>query len=150
MVSYMAYVSSYTSCNELRVALEEHPVLPTDALLNPKTNRERMTQVMFEIFNVHAMYLATPGLVMDSGAGVLRTVPINEGYALPPAIFRLDVAGHDFIESLMKILTERGYSFTPTTERKIVRDVKKETLLHCFGLRHRAQINFEMQHEVRR
>ena len=121
----------HTSCNELRVAPEEHPVLPTDALLNLKAYRERMTQIMFEVFNAPATYVVyvsgwTTGLVMDSGAGVLLTVPINEGYALPRAIFRMDLAGHDFIESLMKILTERVYSFTPTTERKIVRGVKEK------------------------
>ena len=106
----------HTSYNELRVAPEEHP---TDALLNPKTNRERMTQVMFEIFNVHTMYLApqtilslyasgrTTGLVMDSCDGVLHTVPLFESCAQPHAILRLDLAGHDFTEFLMKILTER-------------------------------------------
>merc|ERR1712065_10928 len=105
----MEKIWHHTFYNELRVAPEEHPVLLTEAPLNPKANREKMTQIMFETFNTPAMYVAiqavlslyasgrTTGIVFDSGDGVSHTVPIYEGYALPT-----------------------------TAEREIVRDIKEK------------------------
>merc|ERR1719282_1744793 len=82
----MEKVWHHTFNNELRISRDESPILHSEAPLNPKANREKMTQISFEVFNCP---------------------PIYEGFALPHAILRLDLAGRDLTDYLMKIMTER-------------------------------------------
>jgi len=122
--------------NEVCVAPEQHSVLITDRPMNPKSNREKMAQIMFETFNTPAMYVAvgavlslyasgrTTGVALDSGVNVTHCVPIKDGVALNHAIVKLDYAGQDLDGELIKIMTERGHTFSSPSDKAIVRDIK--------------------------
>jgi len=134
----MEKIWHYTFYTDLRIDPSEHPVLLTEAPLNPRSNRERMGEIMFETFNVPALYVATQavlslyasgrvtGTVIDIGDGVSHIVPIYEGFALSHAIQRIDLAGRDVTKYLQRLLRQKGVSLMTSAETEIVRDVKEK------------------------
>ncbi|THD26496.1 Alpha-cardiac actin [Fasciola hepatica] len=123
--------------NELRILPENHPILLTESPQNPRLNREKMAEIMFESFDVPALYVSiqavlslyasgrTTGLVLDCGEGVTNLVPVYDAYVIPNAICRRNLAGRDVTNYLKLLLTERGHKFVTTCEHEIARDVKE-------------------------
>ena len=117
-----------------------HPLLMTDAPLNPKINREKMAELAFEGFGVPSMFIEvqgvlalyaaakTSGVVLDSGDGVTHTMPVWEGYCISHAIGRMNIAGRDIGDYLSRLLCGRGCRFSTSSEREIVRSIKES---HC-------------------
>ncbi len=135
---YFEKVLDHTFRNELQVNPEEHNVLIAETSLNPKVNREKITQILFDTFNVPGLYVANTavlalypagkftGVVVEIGDGVAHIVPIFDGSALPHSIMRINLAGRDLTDYLMKILSERGLHLTNSAAREIVKDIKEK------------------------
>uniref|UniRef100_A0AAY4DFG1 CRAL-TRIO domain-containing protein n=1 Tax=Denticeps clupeoides TaxID=299321 RepID=A0AAY4DFG1_9TELE len=135
---------------QLNAEPDEHPVMLTEAAMNPRENRQRMVELMFEAFCVPLTYVAmqavlalyaagrTTGVVFDSGDGVSHSVPVFDGYCLPHAVQRFNLAGMDVTLHLTKLLQERGVSMRTSAELEIVRDIKEK---HCYvSLDHEAEL----------
>mmetsp|Transcript_68693 Transcript_68693/g.201081 ORF Transcript_68693/g.201081 Transcript_68693/m.201081 type:complete len:378 (+) Transcript_68693:55-1188(+) len=139
----MEKVWHHTFFDALRVNPEERAVVVSEAPMNPRKNRERMIEMLFEKFSCPAAYIViqavmslysygrTTGAVVDSGDGVTHVVPVYEGFSMPHAIQRLDLAGRDLSEYMVKILTESGVSMVSSAEKEIVRDMKETS---CYFL----------------
>lgn len=125
--------------HELKVSPEGHPILITEAPLNPAENRSRIMEAFFETFSVPACYVAlqavlalytsgrTNGTVLDVGDGVSHVVPVMEGFALVHSMKRSDVAGRDVTEYLAQLLRRAGRNFHTSAEMEIVKAIKEST-----------------------
>lgn len=122
---------------EMKTEAKEHPVLLTEAPLNPRSNRERCMEVFFENFNVPGLFISiqavlslyasgrTGGVVLDVGDGVSHVVPVVEGFALMHSVKRADLAGRDVTEWLASSLRYCGQIFHTSAEMEIVRAIKE-------------------------
>ncbi|EFC37910.1 hypothetical protein NAEGRDRAFT_44817 [Naegleria gruberi] len=98
----------------LKYPIEHCVITNIEAVREPKCNRERMTQIVFEEFNISSFYVAmqgvlalfasgkTSGIVLDLGESVSRAVPVYEGYALTHAISSWNFAGREITEYLVQ------------------------------------------------
>ncbi|KAL7858990.1 hypothetical protein SRHO_G00141370 [Serrasalmus rhombeus] len=85
-----------------------HPVLMSEAPWNSRAKREKLTELMFEHYNIPAFFLCktavltafangrATGLVLDSGATHTTAIPVHDGYVLQQGIVKSPLAG-DFI-----------------------------------------------------
>ncbi|KAK9460894.1 actin family [Lipomyces oligophaga] len=134
----MERIWSFVYSHGLKVLSEEHPVLLTEAPLNPRYNRQRAAEIFFETFNVPALFLSvqavlalyasgrTTGVVLDAGDGVSHSVPVYEGFAIANAIRRIDVGGRDVtLELEVQLRKNTGAVLHTSAEREIVRTMKE-------------------------
>ncbi|XP_010724171.2 actin, acrosomal process isoform-like [Meleagris gallopavo] len=124
--------------HDLAVCPEELAVLATDAPLSPVINREKVAELLFEGFGVPAMlvmprpvlvaysYGCTSGVVLGSGAGTSYAVAVQDGYVLPHASFRLDLAGNDLTVYLGQMLAAHRVQLPAETLQHL-----KETRCCC-------------------
>ena len=106
--SYEKVIKSESEC---------HPVLFSEASWNQKGKRERLTELMFEKYNIPAFFLVknavlaafangrSTGLVIDSGATHTSAIPIHDGYVLQQAIVKSPLGG-DFLTMQCKQFLE--------------------------------------------
>jgi len=130
---------------ELNTEPSEHPVLLTEAPLNPRRNREKAAEIFFESFSAPALFFSTQavlslyasgrttGIVLDSGDGVSHAVPVFEGFAMPHAVQRMDLAGRDVTDYLQIELRRAGYTFQTSAERDAVREIKERACRVAFN-----------------
>ena len=110
----------------------------TQTAFNPKPNKLKMIEIMFEVFNTPAFYVAIQsqlslfasgsvnGIVFESGDGISQIVPCFEGYPIADVVSRLDLAGSDLNNYLIKILAKKNYSFKTAAQCDIIRDIKEK------------------------
>lgn len=137
----MEMIWEYSISNGLSINnLSEHPILITEEPLNPRVNREKMAEVLFESMGVPAVHVALPpllslystgrttGCVIDSGDGVTSMVPIYNGFAIPGSIHRMDIGGRDITKKLEREIYKDGYNLSKSSEFEIVRNLKERLI----------------------
>jgi actin, other eukaryote len=138
----MEKILNHTFYDELRVCPDEHPVLITEGPVHPKVNRERMTQMMFETFNVPALYIAFPsmlsmysagrttGIACVSGDGITHTTPVWEGFPENHAVNKIPIAGRDITQFLARLLLfEKAFECDSSAKKEVMREIKEKL---CF------------------
>jgi actin-related protein 2 len=133
----MMHLWDYT-WDRLKIDPKECQILLTEPPQNPLTNRQKMAEAMLEKYGFQGMNISIQavltlcaqglltGVVVDSGDGVTHVMPVSDGYLLAHNVKRLDLAGRDITEYLIKLMAFRGYQFNRTADFETVRQIKEK------------------------
>ncbi|XP_042017132.1 actin-related protein 4-like isoform X2 [Salvia splendens] len=114
---------------------KEHPMLFAESCSNSQQQREKTAEIMFEKYQVPALFLAknavltsfasgrATSLVVDCGGGSTTVVPVHDGYVLQKAVSTSPIGGDFLSDCLLKSLESKGLSIKPryAFKRKEVR-----------------------------
>ncbi|XP_048232891.1 actin-related protein 4 isoform X2 [Ricinus communis] len=104
---------------------KEHPMLLAEPSFNSQQQRERTAELMFEKYNVPALFLAKnavltsfasgrpTSLVVDSGGGSTTVAPVHDGYVLQKAVASSPIGGEFLTDCLLKSLESKGITIKP-------------------------------------
>lgn len=109
----MEKILHHTMFDQLHVDPSEHPVLITERARNSKECRERMTELMFETFNIPSFYIGNQslfslissgkktGIVLNIGDGLSEIVPFFDGFLIPRKAKIVNVGGDAITNAYM-------------------------------------------------
>ena len=130
----------------------EHPLIITEPLLNPYSNREKIANSLFDYIGIPSIFFAsqpilslfstsaTTGIILESGEGVSQSCIIYEGYSLPNTYERYDFGGGDVTEYLKLAMKKKGYQLFNSNEYRLISDMKEK---YCFFLPQKYNLNIE-------
>merc|ERR1712170_288063 len=118
-------IMDYLYNKHIKSESQMHPVLMSEPAWNQRQKREKLTEIMFEKYNLPAFFLCknavlsafangrSTGLVLDSGATHTTAVPVYDGYVLGQAIVKSPLAG-DFVSlECRKLMEELNIDVIP-------------------------------------
>ncbi|CDP10197.1 unnamed protein product [Coffea canephora] len=121
---------------------KEHPMLLAEPCANSQQQREKSAEIMFEKYQVPALFLAknavltsfasgrATSLVVDSGGGSTTVAPVHDGYVLQKAVATSPIGGEFLTDCLMKSLESKGITIKPryAFKRKDIRPGEFQTV----------------------
>lgn len=133
----MEKIIHYALYEQLKVDPMDHPILITEAQTDPRINRDKIVEIMFECFNVPSLYFGnqpvlslyssgrTSGIVLDVGDSFTHAVPIFDGYPISNAASSFNMAGNDLTNWLQKM--------TKIKKHEVVRVIKEKFCYVAFN-----------------
>lgn len=122
----------------------EHSLVLTESISNPKLNREKAAQIIFETFNIPCYFAKSQeyfsllsagkidGLVCYIGENSYQTASFSEGTFIPNSLNTIKIGGKTLTLWLNEMLSKRGHEFTSFVELEMVRKIKEESCYVSF------------------
>ena len=121
--------------------ISEHPLLISEPILNPKENRDMISELLFEKYKVPSLIFGfqpslslfafshTSGIILETGDAVSQICAISDGYSIPSSFIRSNFGGQDVSDYTRKLLKLKGVDLISDTEKLLLHEIKKKSLM---------------------